>query len=279
MPDLRTARSLLFVPGHDERKLARALASEADAVIVDLEDAVPVAEKSTAREQVLELLAHASAPAATMVRINAIDTPFGQSDWAAMRESALGAVVLPKATPAAVQALDAEGPPILAIVETAEGLRTAFELASAPRVAALALGGADLGLELRLEPRPDGQEILFARSTLVVDSAAAGLRRPFDVVHLDVRELDGLTDEARLARSLGFGGKLCVHPAQVGVVNEVFSPSAEQLDWAERVVDAYEEAVREGRGAVALAGQMIDLPVVERARGLLAEAGRSADGA
>lgn len=279
MPDLRTARSLLFVPGNDERKVARALDSEADAVIVDLEDAVPVAEKAAAREQVLELLAHASPSAATMVRINAIDTPFGQSDWAAVRESAVGAVVLPKATPAAVRALAGEGPPVLAIVETAAGLRTAFELASAPRVAALALGGADLGLELRLEPRPDGQEILFARSTLVVDSAAAGLRRPFDVVHLDVRDLDGLADEARLARSLGFGGKLCVHPAQVGVVNEVFSPSAEQLDWAERVVDAYEQAVREGRGAVALAGQMIDLPVVERARGLLAEAGRSADGA
>ena len=279
MPDLGTARSLLFVPGNDERKLAKALASQADAVIADLEDSVPADEKEAARELVVGVVTGAQTRVATMVRINGFETPFGQGDWAAVSGLGLAAVVLPKAEPAALGALEGEGPPIVAIVETAAGVRCAFEVASSRRVAALALGGADLGLELGLERRADGQELLFARSKLVVDSAAAGLRRPFDVVHVDVRDRHGLIAECRLARSLGFGGKLCVHPGQVAAVNEAFSPSAEQLDWAARVVDAYEEATRQGRGAVALDGEMIDLPVVERARSLLAEAGRRADGA
>lgn len=184
----------------------------------------------------------------------------------------LAAVVLPKATPEAVAELDREGPPVVAIVESALGLRLAHETAAAPRVAALLLGAADLGAELRLEPRPDGLEILYARSKVVADSAAAGIRPPFDVVHLDVRDLPGLEASARFARSLGFRGKACIHPDQVPVVNRVFAPEAADVEWARRVVDAFEQGEREGRGAVALEGTMVDLPVVERARKVLAEA-------
>ena len=122
---------------------------------------------------------------------------------------------------------------------------------------------------MRLEPRADGLEILFARSSLVVDSAAAGVRAPFDVVHLDTRDDEGLEAESLLARSVGMGGKMCIHPAQVGVVNRVFAPDEGQIDWARRVVAAYEEGVKDGRGAIALDGEMIDLPVVVRARRLL----------
>src|SRR3712207_6563376 len=167
MPDLSTARSLLFVPGNDERKLAKALASEADAVIADLEDSVPAGEKEAAREQVAGIVAGARGRAATMVRINGLGTPFGHPDWAAVRSLGLAGVVLPKAEPAAVGALEGDGPPIVAIVETAAGLRAGFQVASSPRVAALALGGVDLALELGLERRRDGQELLLARSTLV----------------------------------------------------------------------------------------------------------------
>jgi citrate lyase subunit beta/citryl-CoA lyase len=201
--------------------------------------------------------------------VNGVDTDLWRDDLAAIDGLGLDAVMLPKATPQAVAALGPSGPPLVAIVETALGLRLAYETACAPRVAALALGAADLGAELRLEPRTDGQEILFARSTLVVDSAAAGIGPPLDVVYLDTRDAEGLEREAALARSLGFGGKLCIHPAQVEVVNRVFGPSEEQLAWARAAVDAYERGLAEGRGAVSLDGEMIDAPVVERARALL----------
>jgi citrate lyase beta subunit len=187
----------------------------------------------------------------------------------------LQAVVLPKATPDAVAALGPEGPPVIAIIETARGLRSAYDTASCDRVAALLLGAVDLGAELGLEPRPDGLEILHARSQVVVDSAAAGIRPPFDIVHLDVRDDPGLEEECRLARSLGFRGKACIHPAQLETVHRVFAPTEAECDWAAQVVEAYEREAGEGRGVFALNGAMVDLPVVERARRILAEAERS----
>ncbi len=266
---LSNLRSVLFAPGSDERKLTRALESDADAVVADLEDSVTVEEKPAARELVARLLAAPATTCLRIVRINGTDTEFWEHDAAALAELPLDAIVLPKATPESVDALGSSGPPLIAIVETALGVRLAFETASRPRVAALALGAADLGAELRLEPRVDGLEILFARSSLVVDSAAAGIRAPFDVVHLDTRDDEGLEAESLLARSVGMGGKMCIHPSQVGVVNRVFAPDERQVDWARRVVAAYEEGVKDGRGAIALDGEMIDLPVVVRARRLL----------
>jgi citrate lyase beta subunit len=178
---------------------------------------------------------------------------------------------MPKATPDSVAALGPEGPPVIAIVETAQGLRLAYETGAQARVELLMLGAADLGVELRLEPRPDGLEVLYARSKVVADSAAAGLRPPIDIVHLDIRDLEGLEAGARFARSLGFGGKGCVHPDQIPIVNRVFGPEPEDVEWARRVVEAFERGEREGRGAVALEGTMVDLPVVERARQVLAD--------
>jgi citrate lyase subunit beta/citryl-CoA lyase len=262
-------RSLLFAPGSDERKLTRALASGADAVVADLEDAVAPAEKAAARALVARVLGEPAGGCARVVRINGTDTELWEDDLAAIEDLGLDAVMLPKATPEAVRALGSSGPPVIAIVETAIGLRLAYETACEPRVAALALGAADLGTELRLEPRADGQELLFARSSLVVDSAAAGIQAPLDVVHLDTRDDAGLEQESDLARSLGFGGKLCIHPAQVEIVNRAFAPTDEQLVWARAAVDAYEEGLAAGRGAVSLDGEMIDAPVVERARAIL----------
>jgi len=207
-----------------------------------------------------------------VVRINGAGTPWFDEDLAAARELPLEALVLPKATPEAVADLGAEGPPVIAIVETAQGLRLAFETASSPRVAALMLGAADLGAELGWEPRPDGLELLYARSKVVADSAAAGIRGPFDVVHLDIRDDQGLEAAARFARSLGFRGKACIHPAQVPIVNRVFTPEADSVAWAERVLEAAGRGAREGRGAVALDGEMIDAPIVDRARRILSDA-------
>jgi citrate lyase beta subunit len=272
---LATARSLLFAPGLEERKLQKALGAGADAVVADLEDAVPAGEKEAARAVARRVLEGRATRSLVAVRPNAVGTAHWEADLEAVSGLELDALVLPKATPEAVTALGPDGPPVIAIVETALGLRQAFETARLPRVAALVLGAVDLGAELGLEPRADGLEVLYARSQLVVDSAAAGIRSPFDLVHLDIRDDEGLEAEARLARSLGFRGKACIHPAQIEIVNRVFSPTEEEQEHARRVIEAYEHALADGRGVVALDGEMIDLPVVERARRVLAETERS----
>jgi citrate lyase subunit beta/citryl-CoA lyase len=207
--------------------------------------------------------------------VNGADTEWFDDDLALVEKLEPDAIVLPKATPDAVAALGADGPPVVAIVETAAGARSAYETATAERVVALLLGAVDLGAELGLEPRADGLEILYARSKVVVDSAAAGIRPPFDIVHLDVKDDAGLEAECRLARSLGFRGKACIHPGQLEIVHRVFAPTGAEIEWAKRVVEAYEREASEGRGVFALNGSMVDLPVVERARRILAEAERS----
>jgi len=223
--ELPHLRSLLFAPGSDARKLEKAFGSAADGVVCDLEDAVAPADKEGAREVTAAAVAAASGPA-RLVRINAVGTAWFEDDLALVRMLQLDGIVFPKASPEAVDALGPDGPPVVAIVETAMGLRQAFEIASRPRVAALVLGAVDLGAEVGLETRPDGQEILYARSKVAIDSTAAGLRGPFDVVHLDFADTAGLEEQCRLARALGFRGKASIHPAQVETINRLFSPSA-----------------------------------------------------
>jgi citrate lyase beta subunit len=268
---LASARSLLFAPASDEHKLRKALAGAADAVVADLEDATAPDEKPAARATVAAVFADTGPRRGCGLRVNPPGTEWFEDDLDLAGRLALDFLMLPKATPETVAALGEAGPPVLAIVETADGLRLAYETASATRVAALALGTHDLGAELRTTPRPDGLEILYARSKVVTDSAAAARRAPFDTVYLDVRDTEGLDEECRLARSLGFRGKLCIHPAQLETVNRVFAPDDEELAWARRVLAAYEQGLRDGRGAVALDGTMVDMPIVRRAERLLAE--------
>ncbi len=201
-------------------------------------------------------------------------TPFHDADADAVASLEPDAIVLPKATPDAVDALGPDGPPVIAIVESARGVRLAYEIAARPRVAALQIGAVDLGAETGLEPRADGLELVYVRSKVVFDSVAAGIRPPFDVVHLAIDATDALREECVLARSLGLRGKACIHPAQIAVVNETFTPTASELEWARRVLEANALAEADGRGAFALEGAMIDLPVVDRARRLLAESER-----
>jgi len=268
--ELPYLRSLLFTPASDARKLEKALASAADGVVCDLEDAVAPADKEGARDVVATALENASGPA-RFVRINGAATEWFADDVALTATLALDGIVLPKASPEAVEALGQAGPPVIAIVETALGVRQAFEIASRPRVAALLLGAVDLGAEVGLETRPDSQEILYARSKVAIDSAAAGLRGPFDVVHLDFEDTAGLEEQCQLARALGFRGKASIHPAQIETINRVFSPSDGEVEWARSVVDAFDG---QSEGVLAVNGTMVDRPVVERARRVLREAGR-----
>jgi citrate lyase beta subunit len=271
---LENVRSYLFVPATDERRVDKALAGEAHAVIVDLEDSVPEEAKGDARRLVEDRLRTPRPRGLQLVRVNGLDTRHARDDTAALQDAAVDAIVVPKAEPAALTSrLSPGGPPIVALVETARGLRRAYETASHPRVAALMLGVVDLAAELGATPGPDGRELLHARSALVVDSVAAGLGGPIDGPCTAIGDERALRAETAAAKALGFTAKACIHPAQLAVVHEVFAPSAEELEWARRVVAAAEQAGAAGRGAVALDGQMIDAPVVARARRLLADAG------
>jgi citrate lyase subunit beta/citryl-CoA lyase len=230
--------------------------------VADLEDAVSPSEKAHAREVVAELRPR-------VVRVNGAGTSWFGDDLALVAGLELDALMLPKATPEAVAALGPVGPPVIAVVETARGLKLAAEIASNERVAAVMLGAVDLGAEVGFAPRPDELELLYPRAKVVFDSAAAGIRPPFDVVHLAFDDLEGLETSARLARSLGFGGKACIHPNQIETVNRVFAPDPDEARWAERVLGAFEDAQRAGLGVTTLDGAMIDLAVVERARRIL----------
>ncbi len=217
-------RSLLFAPADDVDLLRAAFLSPADAVVADLEDGVAVPRKEEARRILADFLTRPPAGApACLIRINAPGTSHFAEDLELVGALRPHAVVVPKATPEGIAALDHAGPPMIAVIETATGLRLAYETASMPRVIALALGAKDLGVALGLETRTDGQELLYARSKLVADSAAAGLRGPFDRVFPSSDDPAGLELDTRLARTLGFRGKSTLHADQPEIINRVFS--------------------------------------------------------
>lgn len=275
-----TPRSLLFAPGDDAHKLTKAMASGCALVVADLEDAVAEPAKERARATVAEVLGardRAGAAARCAVRVNGLDTAHAAPDLAMVATLGVDAVVVPKATADGVARLAGRGlPPVIAIVETAAGLQQSDRIARAPGVWALLLGGVDLGQDLRWTPRADGLELLFARSKLVMDSAAAGIAAPIDVVHPDVRALDALRAESAFAKSLGFGGKACIHPGQLAVVHDVFAPSAAELDRAARIITRFELALADGLGVVEIDGEMVDRPVYERALDIVNDGGNAA---
>jgi citrate lyase subunit beta/citryl-CoA lyase len=267
-------RSVLFVPGNDERRLRKALTTEAHLVIADWEDGTPPAEKAAGRELTARIYAEIPLEGpARAVRVNAAGTPFHGDDITALGGLALDAILLPKSTPEALAGLPAGVPPLIAIVETARGLRDVRQIAESGRAACLALGAIDLAIEIGIQSRRDGQEVLLARSQLVLESAAAGLRAPLDQVNTVLDDVEQLEQEVALARSLGMRGKMCIHPRQLEPVNRGFGPTEAELAWARELIEEFERAEAEGRGALAVRGEMVDLPVVERARRVLAEPG------
>lgn len=211
----------MFVSAHDAQALARALASGADAVVADLEDATPAGRKAAARAIVAESFGANGTGPARLVRVNAAGSEHLEEDLALVRSLELAGVAVPQATPEAVDDLGALGVPLLAVVESARGLRNAYEIASRPHVRALQLGAKDLASDLRLESRPDALELLHARSRLVVDAVAAGVDGVFDRVLVGV-DHDELERDARFARSLGFTGKSTTAPEDAAVFNRVF---------------------------------------------------------
>jgi len=267
-------RSLLFVPGHQPARFDKACQSGADAVVLDLEDAVPPDRKDEARAEIAQWLVargHEGGPIVG-VRVNAADTPWHSADLAMCARAGVAALMLPKAEDAAALQAIAMALPSAALwplIETARGIDQLDAIAAAPRVQRLVFGSIDFQADLGIEG--EGVELLFFRSRIVLASRLAGLQPPVDGVSISIDDPAGIEADTRQARRLGFGAKLCIHPKQVASVNRGFSPTPAQVEWARRVIDA--DAASRG-APVAVDGKMVDRPVVLKAQALLAAAAR-----
>jgi citrate lyase subunit beta/citryl-CoA lyase len=272
--ELATLSSVLFVPANAPEKHDRAFASGADAVIIDLEDAVAPAAKDGARAMLAESLARPrSSSSLALVRVNSPLTPQGCADLELLARTRVDGIVVPKADVEALATAASCGLPLIALIETAAGVLRAAEIAAEPSVAALALGSVDLSAELGIWGTPDGDELNAVRSQLVLAAAAAGKQGPLDGPCMSPRDERALELEITRARRLGFAGKLCVHPSQVAAVTRAFSPTETELEWARGVTDAFGDGA-EG-GVILLDGEIVEEPVVRRARGILNGARRS----
>lgn len=266
-------RSALFVPANRPERIPKALGSGADIVIVDLEDAVAPEAKPEAR-RALEAFLDQAPEKAVWVRINAADTADFDADLALCRDRpGIAGLVVPKAeTTEALAQAGTLGLALMPLIESARGLQALPELARSPGVVQLSFGALDLGLDLGIEPGSEGGDWILnqARYQLLLQSRLAGLAAPIETVHPEFRDMAVVERAAGLAVEMGFSGMLCIHPRQVAVVNDAFQPTVDQLAWATRVLEAAERDA----GAGQIDGQMIDAPVMARARRLIATAKR-----
>jgi citrate lyase subunit beta/citryl-CoA lyase len=285
-------RSLLFVPGAETRKLERARDAAADVLILDLEDSVAPAQKSAARQQVAEAIrAQRFGASEVAVRINAPGSDEFAPDLEAMTAAGARLIVLPKAesredianVSRELEALETRhGVPashalrLLALVESAAGIVRADSLGQeGSRLEALCFGHADFSLDMGLADADASRGVVFhARCALAIAARACGLAA-VDSVHLAVKDAQAFREDAILGMSLGFDGKLCIHPAQVAIANEVYTPTSAQVECALRVLDAWEQARAEGRGVFSVDGRMVDAPVVAAQRRVVERARRA----
>lgn len=275
-----THRSLLFVPGHRESMLAKAAGCGADAVVFDLEDSVPVSEKDAARARVTQILNswdNAAGPS-PYVRINAPRMQMLAADAAVLAGRSSVGIVVPKVDRPAELAMvfDAVGNrdhTLLVNIETPRSLLHVEDFADTWGVDGLFLGGEDLTNALGTRRTPNGHELDWARSMLLLAARAGGIAA-YDTISTEFRDLNQLRAECTAAARMGFHGKFAIHPAQIAVIHVAFTPSPEEAEQAGRVVAAFDAAVARGEGAVAVDGQMVDPPVAERARAVLTRAAR-----
>ena len=277
-------RSWMFVPGHRQRMIDKALGLNADAIMLDIEDGVAPNEKDAARKNIADSLGRAKTPGspARYVRINAIGHARMDADLEAVVRPGLEGLVCPKVdTPDEVRRVDAildDKEPknklekgrvkLLIAIESPRGLLNAPAIAAASeRIVGVIFGAEDFGREIGLPAVREGEarDLIYARSAIVIATAAAHVQ-PIDGVWVDLNDSDGLLGFAKQSRQLGFSGMSCIHPSQVDAINTVFSPTAEEIEYCQKVLQAFEEANARGDGSIAFGGQLIDRPIVERAR-------------
>ncbi len=287
MKPIGTLRTALFVPATRPDRVDKALGVGADVVIIDLEDAVAQALKGEARETARKkVIEHAQRK--LMVRVNALGSGHNQKDLESIVDLSLTGVMLPKVESGDhireihERLLGCERncgiPPgslgVVALIESARGVQNVFRILSEAiqpaRALLAAFGAADFSLDLGINLSRDGAELHYPRSRIAVASRAAEKEPPLDTPFMiDLKDLDALRTDARRAKQLGFQGKLCIHPSQVGPCNEIFSPTPDEILYARRVVEAFEKSEAEGIGALQLDGKFIDYPVVERSRRII----------
>lgn len=279
-------RSMLFLPGNNPNMLINAASLMADAVIFDLEDAVSPAEKDAARILVRNTMKYTDLSVCeVIVRINSVDTPYWKDDINAILPQKPSLILLPKTATARDvrivsdymsevelrEGMEIGTVGIMPLIETALGVENAFSIASEERVRALFLGGEDLTADLQCKRTKEGKEIEYARTRLVVAARAAGVD-VYDTPFTDVNDDEGIVTDTAFAKSLGFSGKASISPRHIEVINEIFSPTASEIDYAYEVIDAIQLAKAQGKGAISLRGKMIDAPIVARAERTIAMA-------
>lgn len=273
-------RTMLFAPGNHARRVEKCLTLDTDCVILDLEDAVAVAEKEATRAKVVAAL-QTPRQSIGYVRVNAYDTPFCFGDLRAVVHEGVDGIILPKVESAAQlqsvdwlvaqlereQDLPVGGIDIIPIIETGRGLAAVEAIAGAgTRVKRLSFGAGDFTLDMGMRWSVEEGELDYARSRVVLASRAARLEPPLDTVFIHIGQIDALTRSAERVKTMGFQGKLCIHPEQIGPVNTVFTPSEQEVAKAKVYVKAFEEAEARGLASIQVDGYFIDYPIVELAR-------------
>ena len=280
-------RTALFVPGNRPDRVDKAVSTAADVVIIDLEDAVPYSQKKETRPVVREkILAYQERP--IFVRINALDTEFFEEDLNAVVVEGLACIIVPKVEAAAQiqeinqgllkieenKGLRPGSVLIIALIETALAVENVFQIVSQrtdpQRLFTVAFGAADFALDMGFTITKTGEELFYPRSRIAVACRAAGVEPPLDTPFMiDLNDLEALEADTKRACQLGFQGKLCIHPNQVDICNRLFSPTQSEIEYAQKVVQAFDAAEADGTAAIQLEGKFIDYPVVERCRRIL----------
>ncbi|WP_067728615.1 HpcH/HpaI aldolase/citrate lyase family protein [Oceanobacillus damuensis] len=276
-------RTWIFIPGNQTKHIDKAPTLSADNIIFDLEDSVASEEKEGARHKIKKAINELETKARKFVRVNEINSPYFLDDISAVVSQKLDGLVIPKVNGKEdIQLVDyliaqfearndvkAGSISLIPLIETGKGMHHAYEIAKASdRIEALAFGAEDFMLDMSI-PKDEGNALLMARSNLVMFSNAAGIQPPIDGVYTDIHHQDGLQKATNVAKSLGFQGKLIIHPKQLEAVNNIFLPTESELRKARKIVEAYEASQQNGIGAIQVDGKMIDVPVAERAKRLL----------
>ena len=272
-------RTLLFIPGNNPGMLQSSDILGADGIIIDLEDAVALTEKDAARILVREYLLTFKPEGNYFIRINPLDSPYFYDDLEAIKDLDITGLVLPKASVESMTALedyldkndlDFE---VIALIENAMGLETALDIVRASkRIVGLFLGAEDLTLDLGAKRTKESKEIEYARSKIIAAAKAAGIQA-LDTPFTDTDDLEGLKIDTRNAKDLGMTGKTVISPRHVDMINQVFTPTQEEIDYALRVVEGVKGAKEKGLGAFSLEGKMIDAPIIKRALNVLKTSG------
>ena len=269
-------RSALYMPGINQKAMDKALKLDCDAVVLDLEDAVEVSKKEDSRQLVIRQIENNDyGPRVVVVRVNDLGTKWGEQDVAAVANLPIQAILVPKVSEIrdisrVVDLLNRLGSelPIWIMVETPQAIININELARQPRVTALVMGTSDLVVDLCAEHLEERQNISYALQRSIIAARAFG-KKILDGVHLDFRDLDSLRNVCRLGKSMGFDGKTLIHPDQIPVANDAFSPSEAELDKAKRVIDAWRSAQTRGSGVVEVDGTLVESLHVEEAKRLI----------